>query len=468
MAGAAVVAASAYSVKMLRWETLLFMKKLASNARSRAGNAALLITLAGLVSCGATAQSTPSAGIGSNPELPAPEKRLIPTVNIAPAKGWPDNTLPAVPAGFALTALARGLDHPRWVYVLPNGDVLVAESNAPPKPKEDRSLRGMAMKFVMKRAGAGVPSANRITLLRDADGDGVAETRNIFMQDLNSPFGMVLVGNELFIANADAVVKVPYQSGQPAVVAAPVKVTDLPGGPINHHWTKNIIASADGSKLYVTVGSNSNIGENGLAAEEGRAAIWEVDRASGVKRLFATGLRNPNGMGWEPESKALWTVVNERDELGNDLVPDYLTSVKDGAFYGWPWSYWGQRVDERVKPARPEMVAKAVMPDYGLGSHVAPLGLAFSDARMPANFASGAFIGNHGSWNRKELSGYKVVFVPFVGGKPNGTPVDFLTGFVSPSGDAYGRPVGVALDNRGALLVADDVGNVIWRVAPAR
>ena len=445
------------------------MKIFSIKPRSATACAAAVCTLAGLASCGATAQSpATSAGIGASPTLPAPEKSLIPTVNIAPAKGWPEGVSPAVPAGFRLTALARGLDHPRWVYVLPNGDVLVAESNAPPKPKEDRSLKGIAMKLVMKRAGAGVPSANRITLLRDADGDGVAESRNIFLQGLNSPFGMVLVGNELFIANADAVVKVAYQPGQPAVIATPVKVTDLPGGPINHHWTKNIIASADGSKLYVTVGSNSNIGENGLAAEEGRAAIWEIDRASGAKRLFATGLRNPNGMGWEPESKALWTVVNERDELGNDLVPDYLTSVKDGAFYGWPWSYWGQRADERVKPARPEMVAKAVVPDYGLGSHVAPLGLAFSDARMPASFASGAFIGNHGSWNRKQLSGYKVVFVPFAGGKPNGAPIDFLTGFVSPSGDAYGRPVGVALDQRGALLVADDVGNAIWRVAPSR
>ena len=428
--------------------------------------AVALFGLAGLVACGATAQSPPNAGIGANPSLPAPQKSLIPTVNIAPAKGWPAGAQPVAPAGFRVTALARDLDHPRWVYVLPNGDVLVAESNAPPKPEGNKGIRGKAMELVMKRAGAGVPSANRISLLRDADGDGVAEIRNVFLQGLNSPFGMVLVGSELFIANADAVVKVPYQTGQTSASAAPVKVTDLPGGPINHHWTKNIIASTDGSKLYVTVGSNSNVGENGLPAEEGRAAIWEVDRAGGAKRLFASGLRNPNGLGWEPQSGALWTVVNERDELGNDLVPDYLTSVKDGAFYGWPWSYWGQRVDERVKPARPDMVAKSVMPDYGLGSHVAPLGLAFSDARMPANFASGAFIGEHGSWNRKELSGYKVVFVPFAGGKPNGAPVDFLTGFLSPDGNAYGRPVGVALDRRGALLVADDVGNVIWRVAP--
>jgi glucose/arabinose dehydrogenase len=320
----------------------------------------------------------------------------------------------------------------------------------------------------MKRAGAGVPSANRITLLRDADGDGVAETRSVFMQQLNSPFGMALVGQELFIANTDAIVRVPYQPGQTRVDAAPVKLADLPAGPRNHHWTKNIIASRDGAKLYATVGSNSNVGENGLPAEDGRAAIWEVDRGTGAKRLFATGLRNPNGMAWEPASGALWTVANERDELGQDLVPDYLTSVRDGAFYGWPWSYFGQNVDARVKPPRPDMVAKAVPPDYGLGAHVAALGLVFSDARMPPAFASGAFIGEHGSWNRNPRSGYKVVYVPFAGGRPAGLPVDFLTGFLSAQGDAYGRPVGVATDPRGGLLVADDVGNVVWRVAPVR
>lgn len=409
-------------------------------------------------------------GVGPSPKLAAPAKRMIPTVNIAPAEGWPQGTMPRAPAGFKVTALATGLDHPRWVYTLPNGDVLVAESNKP-APKEGaknvhaEGVRGKAMGLVMKRAGAGVPSADRITLLRDANGDGVAEVRQVFMTGLTSPFGMALVGNELFIANADAIVKVPYQAGQTSISAAPVKVTDLPSG-ANHHWTKNIIASADGSKLYATVGSNSNIGDNGMASEEGRAAIWEVDRATGTKRLFASGLRNPNGLGWEPESKALWTVVNERDELGNDLVPDYLTSVKDGAFYGWPWSYWGKNVDTRVKPANPDMVAKAIAPDYGLGSHVAPLGLVFADARMTGSYTSGAFIGQHGSWNRKQLSGYNVVFVPFAFGKPTGQPVEFLGGFLSKDGKAYGRPVGVALDGKGALLVADDVGNVVWRVAP--
>ncbi len=427
-----------------------------------------LAAIIGLAACAATAQSPPNIGIGPNPQLPEPNKTLVPTVNIAPAKGWPAGVMPKAPAGFKVNALATGLDHPRWVYTLPNGDVLVAESNAPPKPEDGKGIKGAVMKQVMKKAGAGTPSANRITILRDADGDGVAEVKGVFLSGLNSPFGMALVGNELFIANTDAIVKVPYQAGQTQVTVAPVKVTDLPGGPLNHHWTKSLIASADGSKLYATVGSNSNVGENGLAVEEGRAAIWEVDRATGAKRLFASGLRNPNGMGWEPQSGALWTVVNERDELGNDLVPDYLTSVKDGAFYGWPWSYWGQRVDARVKPANPAMVAKAVMPDYGLGSHVAPLGLVFSDQRMPANYASGAFIGEHGSWNRKPRSGYKVVFIPFGAGKPIDAPIDFLTGFVSSNGDAYGRPVGVALDGKGALLVADDVGNVIWRVAAGR
>lgn len=429
----------------------------------------LALALAGSMALALAQPATPGPGLGPNPQLPAPEKSgLVPTFNIAPAQGWPEGTQPQAPEGFKVTALARGLDHPRWVYTLPNGDVLVAESNKPPpaegaKNVHSDGLRGLAMGLVMKRAGAGTPSANRITLLRDTDGDGVADVRTAFMQDLLSPFGMALVSTQLFIATADGVVKVPYETGQTSVNTAPVRVTDLPAG-ANHHWTKNIIASPDGRKLYATVGSNSNAGDNGMAAEEGRAAIWEVDVETGSKRLFATGLRNPNGLGWEPQSKLLWAVVNERDELGNELVPDYLTSVKDGAFYGWPWSYWGQHVDTRVNPPNPDMVAKAIAPDFGLGSHVAPLGLAFSDARMPGAYASGAFIGQHGSWNRKELTGYNVVFVPFADGRPSGPPQAFLTGFLSKDGDAYGRPVGVALDGKGALLVADDVGNVVWRV----
>jgi glucose/arabinose dehydrogenase len=429
----------------------------------------LALALAGSMALALAQPATPGPGLGPNPQLPAPEKSgLVPTFNIAPAQGWPQGAQPQAPAGFKVTALARGLDHPRWVYTLPNGDVLVAESNKPPpaegaKNVHSDGLRGLAMGLVMKRAGAGTPSANRITLLRDTDGDGVADLRSAFLQNLLSPFGMALVGTQLFIATADGVVKVPYETGQTSVNTAPVRVTDLPAG-ANHHWTKNIIASPDGRKLYATVGSNSNVGDNGMAAEEGRAAIWEVDVETGSKRLFATGLRNPNGLGWEPQSKVLWTVVNERDELGNELVPDYLTSVKDGAFYGWPWSYWGQHVDTRVNPPNPDMVAKAIAPDFGLGSHVAPLGLAFSDARMPGAYASGAFIGQHGSWNRKELTGYNVVFVPFADGRPSGPPQPFLMGFLSKDGDAYGRPVGVALDGKGALLVADDVGNVVWRV----
>jgi glucose/arabinose dehydrogenase len=430
--------------------------------------------LAALAACatGEVIAQSSLPGVGPSPQLPPPEKSWLPTVNIAPAEGWPEGAMPRAPAGFRVTALARGLQHPRWVYTLPNGDVLVAESNSPPprdgaKNVHAEGLRGKAMGWVMKRAGAGVPSADRITLLRDADGDGVAEVRTVFLSGLFSPFGMALVGNELFIANADGVVKVPYQAGQTTIQARPVKLAELPAG-ANHHWTKNVIASPDGRKLYATVGSNSNIGDNGMASEEGRAAIWEIDRATGAKRLFASGLRNPNGLGWEPQTRTLWTVVNERDELGNELVPDYLTSVREGAFYGWPWSYWGRNVDTRVQPPNPDMVAKAVVPDFGLGAHVAPLGLAFSDARMPANYASGAFIGQHGSWNRKSLAGYNVVFVPFANGRPSGPPVEFLGGFLNDKGRAWGRPVGVALDARGALLVADDVGNTVWRVAAAR
>ena len=415
--------------------------------------------------------------MGRSPTLPAPTAALIPTVHIAPAQGWPAGTQPTPMAGLRVTALATGLDHPRWLLVLPNGDVLVAESNAPPKPDDAKGIKGWAMTLVMKWAGAGVPSADRITLLRDADGDGIAETRTTFLENLHSPFGMALVGNALYVANSDAVLRFDYQNGQTTLTGQGTKLVDLPAGPINHHWTKNIIASPDGSKLYVTVGSNSNVGENGMAAEAGRAAIWEVDRLTGAHRVFASGLRNPNGMGWQPETGALWTVVNERDELGNDLVPDYLTSVQDGAFSGWPYSYFGQNVDERVQPPRPDLVAKAIAPDYALGSHVAPLGMAFaagavhSSAQAPAlapQLADGAFVGEHGSWNRKPRSGYKVVFVPFANGQPTGLPMDVLTGFVSPEGKAWGRPVGVAVDPSGGLLVADDVGNVVWRVTSIR
>ena len=437
----------------------------------------VVLTLAGalaaaLSACAAPVQSntgpvaSPADTVGPNPVIKPVDKHLLPTLQIAPAKGWAAGAKPSAAAGVAVNAFAVGLNHPRWLLVLPNGDVLVAETNAPPKPEDSKGLKGKVMKSVQKKAGAGVPTANRIVLLRDADGDGVAETRTVFIDALNSPFGMALVGDDLYVADSDAVLKFTYKPGQTSIAEPGVKLTDLPAGPINHHWTKNIIASADGSKLYATTGSNSNAGDNGIEAEQGRACIWEIDRATGEKHPFATGIRNPNGMAWEGD--VLWTVSNERDELGNDLPADFLTSVKPGGFYGFPWSYWGQHVDDRVKPPRPDLVAKAIAPDYALGAHVAALGLvAAPKTSLPAPFAGGMFIGEHGSWNRKPPVGYKVVFVPFVDGRPSGMPVDVLTGFVDDHGDAHGRPVGVAIDSRGALLVADDVGNTVWRATGA-
>ena len=407
-----------------------------------------------------------SAGIGPNPTLPAPDPRLIPTVNIAPAKGWVAGTTPTAVQGTRVTPFASGLDHPRWLFVLPNGDVLVAETNAPPRPEDAKGIRGWVMGLLMKRAGAGTPSANRITLLRDTDGDGVADLRSVLLEGLNSPFGMALVGNDLYVANSDAILRFPYATGDTRITAPGLKVAELPGGAINHHWTKNLIASNDGTNLYVTVGSNSNVAERGMEAEAERAAIWQVDLKNGSHRVFAFGLRNPNGLAWEPGSGALWTVVNERDEIGSDLVPDYLTAVRDGAFYGWPYSYYGQHVDDRAQPQQPALVARAIAPDYALGAHTASLGLASSvGTTLPARFGNGMFIGQHGSWNRRPHSGYKVIFVPFEGGKPAGAPIDVLTGFLSEEGTAFGRPVGVALDRQGALLVADDVGNMVWRVS---
>ncbi len=421
-----------------------------------------------LAGCGESSLLPPDADKGTQPTLSEPRKTLIPTVHIAPASGWTDGSLPQAAPGLFVTAFGTGLQHPRWVLGLPNGDVLVAESNAPPKPEDGKGIKAWVMRLVMKLAGAGVPSADRITLLRDADGDGHAEVQSVFLSGLHSPFGMALVGKVLYVANTDAVLRFPYTPGQTQIVAPGEQLLALPAGPINHHWTKNLIASPDGKTLYVTVGSNSNVGENGMAAEEGRAAIWKVDAATGAHSVLASGLRNPNGLGFEPQTGALSTVVNERDELGSDLVPDYLTSVHTGSFYGWPYSYYGQHVDTRVAPQRPDLVARALVPDYALGAHVAPLGLAFSQGkRWSGPWASGAFVGEHGSWNRKPRSGYKVVFVPFFDGKPTGLPRDVLTGFVGPNGKARGRPVGVALDARGGLLVADDVGNTVWRVAPS-
>ncbi|MED7670696.1 sorbosone dehydrogenase family protein [Pseudomonas moraviensis subsp. stanleyae] len=436
----------------------------------RKAQLALIVAVAGgLAACGETSSLQVSDGTGPSPKLPEPNKTLIPTVNIAPAVGWPQGAKPTAVAGTQVAAFAEGLDHPRWLYVLPNGDVLVAETNAPPKPDDSKGIRGWVMKKVMGKAGAGVPSPNRITLLRDADHDGVAETRTVFLQNLNSPFGMTLVGNDLYVADTDRLLRFNYEPGATEIKTQPIKVVDLPGGTLNHHWTKNVIASKDGSKLYVTVGSNSNVGENGLDQEEGRAAIWEVDRATGNHRIFASGIRNPNGLAWEPTSGALWTAVNERDEIGSDLVPDYITSVKDGGFYGWPFSYYGQHVDERVKPQNPELVAKAIAPDYAVGPHTASLGLTFAEGnRLAGQFKEGAFIGQHGSWNRKPHSGYKVIFVPFAGGKPTGQPVDVLTGFLDKDENALGRPVGVVIDQQGGLLVADDVGNKVWRVSASK
>ena len=432
--------------------------------------ALLLAITTGLTACGETARLQVTDGSGPSPQLPEPNKTLIPTVNIAPAIGWPEGGKPTAAPGTQVAAFASGLDHPRWLYVLPNGDVLVAETNAPPKPEDGKGIRGWVMGKVMARAGAGVPSANRISLLRDADGDGVAETRTVFLDNLNSPFGMALVGNDFYVADTDRLLRFQYQPGATSISGPGQPVTDLPGGPLNHHWTKNVIASRDGKKLYVTVGSNSNVAENGMDKEQGRAAIWEVDPATGQHRIFASGLRNPNGMAWEPHSGQLWTAVNERDEIGSDLMPDYITSVRDGGFYGWPYSYYGQHVDVRVQPQDPSLVAKAIAPDYAVGPHTASLGLTFAEPGvLPPPFDQGALIGQHGSWNRKPHSGYKVLFVPFsTEGKPAGKPIDLLTGFLNDEGKAMGRPVGVINDGRGGVLVADDVGNVIWRVSKAR
>jgi glucose/arabinose dehydrogenase len=418
--------------------------------------------------CGAQAALPPAAGFGPQPQLPEPHKQFIPKVNIAPAVGWPAGVMPTAAPGFAVRPFATGLTHPRWLYRLPNGDILVAETAGPKLPP--RNIREWVMGKVMKKAGSAVPSPERISLLRDADGDGVAETRTVFLSGLKSPFGMALVGDTLFVANTDAVMAFDYRAGATSLSGPGRKVADLPAFPIDHHWTKNIVANRDGTKLYVTVGSNSNVGENGLDKEVERAAILEMNLDGSGRRIFASGLRNPNGLAWNPQTGALWTAVNERDEIGDDLVPDYMTAVKDGGFYGWPFSWYGQHVDTRIKEKdrRPDLVARAIVPDYALGAHTASLGLTFDDAGLfPARYRGGAFVGQHGSWNRGEFTGYQVIFVPFGNGMPDGPPEPVLTGFVDAKGQARGRPVGVILDKAGALLVADDVGNTVWRVTPA-
>jgi len=428
--------------------------------------APVLVCGLALAACGETAKLSVAEGSGTRPTLPSPATTLIPTVNIAPARPWSEGQAPQAAPGLAVAAFATGLDHPRWLHVLPNGDVLVAETNAPVRADNAQGIKGWIMGLVMKRAGAATPSANRITLLRDTDGDGVADQRNVLLEGLNSPFGMALVGDMLYVANTDAVLRFPYATGDLRITAPGVVVTALPAGSINHHWTKNLLASADGRTLYVSVGSNSNVAERGMAQEQERAAIWAVDLATGSHGVYASGLRNPNGMAWDASSGQLWTVVNERDEIGSDLVPDYLSSVRAGDFYGWPYSWYGAHVDTRAQPPRPDLVALARVPDYALGPHTASLGLAAAAGNaLPPAYATGMFVGQHGSWNRRPYSGYQVVFVPFEGGKPTGAmPQPVLTGFLSDDGHAQGRPVGVALDRRGALLVADDVGNTIWRV----
>jgi glucose/arabinose dehydrogenase len=428
-------------------------------------SAAVVVAVTLFTACSHNARLPVEKGIGPAPELPSPTATLFPTIKVAKAIGWSNGVLPKTGEGLGVVAFATNLDHPRWLHVLPNGDVLVAETNAPERPLDNQGIRGWIFKRYQKKAGGAVPSANRITLLRDADGDGVAELKVPFIENLNSPFGMAMVGNTLYVANTDAVVRFPYRAGDTRISAAPEKVADLPGGLLNHHWTKSLIANSAGTRLYVGVGSNSNVAEHGMEAEDERAAILEIDPSTGTHRVFASGLRNPVGLAWEPVTGMLWTAVNERDELGSDLVPDYMTSVQDGGFYGWPYSYFGRHVDTRVERKRPDLVAKAIVPDYALGPHTASLGLAWAQGTtLPSRYDGGIFVGQHGSWNRKPPSGYRVIFVPFANGKPSGPAIDVLTGFLDDQGQARGRPVGVAIDTRGALLVADDVGNVIWRV----
>ena len=424
------------------------------------------------LACGGAARVPLADEFGARPELPAPRTSLIPTVEIAPARGWRARETPSTPAALAVTSFARGLDHPRAILALPNGDVLVAETNAPRRPDDATGIAGWFFKHFQNKAGAGVPSADRITLLRDADGDGIAELRGVFLDSLTSPFGMALIGETLYVANTDGIVRVPYVLGQTRATPRPAKLIALPAGTINHHWTKSLLASPDGRALYVGIGSNSNAGENGLEVEAGRAAVWEVNPTTGEHRVLASGLRNPTALAWEPERGVPWAAVNERDGLGSDLVPDYITALHSGDFYGWPYSYFGAHLDPRIKRQRTDLVATAVMPDYALGAHTSPLGLVYSAATgadaLPAPFNRGMFVGLHGSWNRKPRSGYGVIFVPFANGVPTGKPVDVLGGFVDEDGHARGRPVGLAIDARGALLVADDVGNTIWRITPAR
>jgi glucose/arabinose dehydrogenase len=430
-----------------------------------------------LASCGNPQKIDPMQQVGPNPVLPEPAEGLIAAVGVAKVVGWKQGETPTVPAGFKIAPFATGFTSPRNLYVLPNGDVLVVETQRVGSEPVDRP-KDPVRDFIMAQAhgggganetaGASGGPPQRITLLRDADGDGRPELRSVLLDHLNSPFGVVVVGGDLYVANTDGILRYPFTPGQTKITVPGQKVIDLPGGLIDHHWTKSLTASPDGSKLYAGVGSNSNVQERGPEAEANRAAIWEIDPKTAAFRVYASGLRNPNGLTFYPGSNTLWTVVNERDEIGPNLVPDYMTSVRPGAFYGWPYSYYGQHVDVRVRPQSPDLVARAIPPDYALSSHVAALGLAFyTGASFPAMFRGGAFVGEHGSWNRTERNGYRVVFIRFANGRPVGKPLDFVTGFIGPDGNARGRPVGVAVDRTGALLIADDAGNTVWRVTNA-
>lgn len=432
--------------------------------RALRANSALLTAGMLLAACGGSSQLPEGAAYGPDPVLPEPDPSLIPIVNVAEAEGWPQGRRPTTAASTQLTLFAEGLQNPRWLYELPGGDILVAESKAP-EGSSPGGLKNWVRGLFMKRATSSGPSADRITLLRDVDGDGRADIRHVFLDGLTSPFGMALIDNHFYVANADALVRFEYQPGQSQISSPPEEVLDLTLGSLNHHWTKSLIASPDGESLYIGIGSNSNVGENGMDEEEGRAAIWQFDVASGDSRIFASGLRNPVGMAWQPDTGELWAAVNERDELGSDLVPDYMTSVQEGGFYGWPWRYYGEHVDDRVEASMPYRDHEVLRPDYALGNHTASLGLTWlGDSSLPEPFAQGMIVGQHGSWNREPPSGYKVIFVPFENGEPAGDPVDILTGFME-DGTAYGRPVGVLIDGGGGLLVADDVGGAIWRVS---
>lgn len=426
------------------------------------------LVLAAAFVVAACGQPAPPAehGYGAEPQLPDPQSSMLPTVNTAEAIGWAEGAAPTAPQGFTVTRYAENLDHPRWLYVLPNGDVLVAESST--KPQENGGLMGWIRNSIQRGAGALSESADRITLLSDSDGDGDVDARHVFAENLNQPFGMVLVGEYLYVANTDALVRFRYTPNSVRTPGQPEVMLRLPHhAGDNGHWTRNLIASADGTKIYISVGSSSNIADYGMEVEEGRASIWEYDVATNQSRIFASGLRNPVGMSWNPTSGELWVAVNERDMLGDNLVPDYITHVQGGAFYGWPYYYWGDHRDERVEiPANVRLQAPTA-PDFALGAHTASLGLHFyTGTVLPEHYRGGAFIGQHGSWNRSELVGYRVAYVPFASGRPSGDAEDFLTGFLTGDNKAQGRPVGVTTDRTGALLVADDVGNIVWRVAP--